>query len=303
MSKPRRTISFTISCYRSEHTIEQVINEIIDIVNASNLYDYEIICVNDCSPDNVIDVLKRLSKNNSHIKVIDMARNSGKHAGLLAAYHYVTGEYVVAVDDDGESPIQHLWELIDALDEGADVAIARYTKREVSGIKRLESSINDYIIRKLMQKPKGLVFSNFIARKRFVCDYLMQYCGPYPNLEGATLSITRNIVMIDMPERARISGKSGFTFIRGFNLFINGCTTYSYALFHFALILSIACIVLAFVHAIILILNEQSLYEAIILILFSFVFFFIYLLGEYVGRAYMNLNSIPQYVIRKTYNC
>ena len=299
----KRLISFTVPCYRSEHTVEQVVNEIREIVLSRQGFDYEIVCVNDCSPDNVIAVLRKIAEADDKVKVVDMARNSGKHAALLASYAFVTGDYVVAVDDDGESPIEYLWELVDALDDGADVAIARYTERHVSKLKQLESMVNDYIVRILLNKPKGVKFSNFVARKKFVCDYLREYSGPYPTLEGETLAITRNIAMVDMPAGTRISGSSGFTFIRGLKLFINGCTTYSVVPLRLPYYLSVVCLIASVVALIFGIATKGSLLPVLLLLLFSLLFFSVGMLGEYVGRLYMVANRVPQYVIRETINC
>ena len=100
MVKTKNLISFVIPCYRSQATIKKVIDEIIEVVAQRAEYDYEIICVNDGSPDNVYAVLKVLAESNSKIKVINFAKNMGKHAAVLAGYAYVTGEYVVNLDDD-----------------------------------------------------------------------------------------------------------------------------------------------------------------------------------------------------------
>ena len=77
-------ISFVIPCYGSENTIEAVIDEIIDIVSQKSEYDYEIIAVNDCSPDNVLDKLYYLSKNNKKVKVINFAKNMNRPGAVMA---------------------------------------------------------------------------------------------------------------------------------------------------------------------------------------------------------------------------
>ena len=106
-------LSFVIPCYRSELTIEKVIDEIIDTVSQRfDNYDYEIICVNDSSPDNVLSVLKRLAADNRKIKVIDFAKNMGKHAAVLAGFNYANGDYIVNVDDDFQCPVYELWRLL-----------------------------------------------------------------------------------------------------------------------------------------------------------------------------------------------
>ena len=90
-----KKISFVIPCYRSENTIEHVIDEIIDMMNIHPAYDYEIIAVNDRSPDNVICKLYELAKNNRRVKAIDLAKNMGKHAAMMAGYSKVTGDIIV----------------------------------------------------------------------------------------------------------------------------------------------------------------------------------------------------------------
>ena len=71
--------SFVIPCYRSEHTIESVINELIAEIKREKLEEYEIILVNDCSPDNVWSVITQLAKQYSFVHGIRLARNFGQH--------------------------------------------------------------------------------------------------------------------------------------------------------------------------------------------------------------------------------
>ena len=108
-------ISFIIPCYGSEFTVEKVIDEIIDKVAEKPEYSYEIITINDCSPDNVLNVLKRLAKENKNIKVIDFAKNMGKHSALMAGYKYCQGDIIVGVDDDYQCPVNRLWDLLEPL--------------------------------------------------------------------------------------------------------------------------------------------------------------------------------------------
>ena len=88
-------LSFVIPCYNSEKIVAGVIEEIIQKVAEKPEFDYEIIAVNDGSPDRVYDVLKALASHNKKIKVLDLARNRGKHSAVMAAYHYVNGDIVI----------------------------------------------------------------------------------------------------------------------------------------------------------------------------------------------------------------
>ena len=95
-------LSFVIPCYRSENTVGTVVQEIRDTVATRPGTDYEIVLVNDCSPDNVWQTIKSLAAADSHIKGICLAKNFGQHSALMAGYGQATGDYVVSLDDDGQ---------------------------------------------------------------------------------------------------------------------------------------------------------------------------------------------------------
>ena len=79
-------LSFVIPCYRSEHTIRKVVGEIAETVAERPQFAYEIILVNDCSPDQVYEEMKLLAEKNQRIKVVNLAKNMGKHPAVLAGY-------------------------------------------------------------------------------------------------------------------------------------------------------------------------------------------------------------------------
>ena len=110
-----KKLSFVIPCYRSEHSVGNVIKDIVDTVESDGRYDYEIICVNDCSPDGTWLVLKELAANNPRMKILDLSRNFGQHSALMAGFHYVTGDIIVCLDDDGQNPPGQMFKLIDKL--------------------------------------------------------------------------------------------------------------------------------------------------------------------------------------------
>ena len=136
--KQKRLVSFSIPCYRSENTIESVIDEIINMMSMRlDDFDYEIVATVDGSPDNVIYVLKNLARDNKRIKVINFSKNYGQASARMASLHYTKGDYVVCIDDDGQCPLDKLWELFEPLEKGFDVAIAVYPKKKQSTFKNL----------------------------------------------------------------------------------------------------------------------------------------------------------------------
>ena len=305
-------LTFVIPCYRSENTIEDVVREITAKLGEKPELDWEIIAVNDASPDRVLSVLEMLAATNHRLKVIDCAINRGKHAALMAGYVHATGDIVVGVDDDGQCPVDRLWDLLAPLEQGYDMAMARYGTRQQRGYKAIGSVVNDWMARLLIGKPNNLKFSNFTARKKWLCDELAKYTNPYPYLEGLTLRLTKNIATVPMDERPRTKGRSSYTFKKSLMLWLNGFTAFSVLPLRLASFAGLCFSAVGFLAALVVIVRKllnpgmsagYASIMATLLFIGGVILTSLGLLGEYVGRMYICLNKSPQYVVRRTINC
>ena len=308
-----KLLSFVIPCYRSEETIARVCAEIAQTVALRTEYDYEIIAVNDCSPDGVLEVLKGLAAADRHVRVVDLAKNFGKHSAMMAGFRYVRGEYVVNLDDDCQCPVEELWKLMDALTmEGYDCATAAYARKKEAAWKRLGSRLNVAMVDMLIQPPKGIELENFFVIRRWVCDEILRYPNPYPYISGRLLRATHRIAMIPMEERDRGDGKpTGFTFKKSFSLFTNGLTAFSVRPLRLATLLGVVFALLGFLYGLFIIIRKLAHPEIMMgysslmaaqLFSSGIVMLLLGVIGEYVGRIYISLNRAPQYVIRETIN-
>ena len=170
-----KKISFVIPCYRSVKTIEAVVEEIVKTVKEKPEYDYEIVAVNDYSPDNTWDVLVKLAETDKKIKAVNLAKNMNRPGAVMAGLNQATGDYIIMMDDDGQCPMDQLWNLIKPLEEGHDVSMAKYTAYKQSAFKSFGTIINRKMTEYIMDKPKELDFTNFIAMKQFICDEIRKY--------------------------------------------------------------------------------------------------------------------------------
>ena len=137
-------LSFIIPCYKSEYTITAVINEIREKVKSMADYDYEIVAVDDCSPDNVFNILSGIAKVDARCKVISFAKNFGQHSAMMAGLKYATGDIMVFLDDDGQCPVSEIDQLLHPLFSGeADVSIAAYGIKKQSMLKNFGSFIHE----------------------------------------------------------------------------------------------------------------------------------------------------------------
>ena len=218
-------ISFVIPCYGSEKTIEKVIDGIESTVGDKN--PFEIICVNDCSPDGVYSVLEKLAKKDKNLKVVNLARNFGQHNALMAGFRQVAGDVVVCLDDDGQTDPKDCYKLIDALDESADIVYAKYPAKKENPFRLFGSWTATKMGQWLCSIPKGVVLNSYYACKRFVVDEMIRYENAYPYLAGLQVRATRKLKNVDIEHHERTSGRSGYTLKKLLNLWLNGFTAFS----------------------------------------------------------------------------
>lgn len=306
-------ISFVIPCYRSEQTIEKVIDEIHAIMKQDTSYDYEIICTNDCSPDNVYSVLERLALSDKRIKVINFAKNMGKHAAVLAGYAVASGEYIVNLDDDYQSPTYELWNFLEKIKaDECDVAMAKYHEKKESGFKVFGSNINFLMTNMMLDKPKDVRYENFSVMKGFVAKEMIKYQSPYPYLEGLLFRVTSRVMKVEVEQRERGDDlPTGFTFKKSLSLWLNGLTAFSVKPLRLASIMGVIFSFIGFIWGVATVIRRLTgaIYvdgygslAAILLFATGMIMLMLGLIGEYIGRIYICINASPQYVIKNTIN-
>ncbi len=308
-----KTLSFVIPCYRSEETIEKVVDEIIEVVSQRRDYDYEVIAVNDSSPDNVYDKLKKLSSINKRIKVVNFAKNVGKHSAVLAGYSLAEGDYIVNLDDDFQSPTYELWRLLEPLENDlCDIATAKYHVKKEAFFKRFGSNVNLFMTDYLFDKPKGVRLENFTIMKRFVAKEMVKYRNPYPYLEGLVYLVTKRVAVVEMNQRDRgDDNSSGFTLKKSLRLFINGFTAFSVKPLRLASLVGCVFSLIGFVYGVVIVFKKiltpdipvgYSSLMVVLLITSGLIMLMLGVMGEYIGRIYICINTPPQYVIKETIN-
>lgn len=302
-------ISVIIPCYNSNDTIINVCDELIEQLSKREK-TYEIILVNDASPVSMDEVLLKLAENKD-IKVINFAINKGKHAALMAGFRWSKGEIIICVDDDSQCPVENLWQLIQPLYNGADIAMASYGVKEQSRFKNLGSNINDWMMTTMLGKPKDFKFSNFAAIQRYIITEIIKYENQYTYVNGLLLRTTNNMVNVDMKERARMAGVSGYTFKKSFKLWLDGYTAFSIYPLQIAGKMGVMFALMGFIFMSIIIIKKlinpfmvdgYASIISVIIMLSGVTLMILGILGEYIGRIYMCINRAPQYVIKNTLN-
>jgi len=301
--------SFVIPCYRSEKTIATVVAEIkSEMASKRPNDDFEIVLVNDCSPDGVWSVIENLAKNEPNIIGINLAKNFGQHSALLAGYGKCTGDYVVSLDDDGQAPLDSLNDLISKLEEDYDVVYAYYHEIKQNLFRRFGSWMAGLMGKIMLNPPKDMKGSSFYIARGFVIREMCKYKNAFPYLMGLVLRTTRKIAWIETQHRSRLEGKSGYSFWGLLKLWLNGFTAFSVKPLEFSTLLGVFFALLGFGFSIFVIvrrilgittLEGWSTIIALILIIGGLILMMLGLIGEYIGRIYICINESPQYVIKE----
>lgn len=305
----KKKVSFVIPCYRSEKTVGAVVAEITDTMNTLPAYTFEIVLVNDSSPDYTMNTIRDLCKQYPFITGIDLAKNFGQHAALMAGMRATDGDIVVCLDDDGQTPANEVGKLLDKIEEGFDVCYAHYGKKRHNGFRNMGSKVNEMMTRIMLDKPKELYVSSYFAAKRFVVDDMLRYEQPYSYVIGLVLRATKNITNVEVTHRAREVGKSGYTLRKLLSLWFNGFTAFSVKPLRIATIIGTICACGGFLYGIYTIVKKiilgsdvQAGFSALMSVLVfigGMLMLMLGMIGEYVGRMYLCMNNSPQYVVRE----
>lgn len=302
-------ISFVIPCYCSEKTITGVVERIEHVMEQLEGNTFEVILVNDCSRDGTWQVIQGLAKEKKAVVAINLAKNVGQHGALLAGLNHISGELAVTLDDDGQTPIENLPQMLAKLQEGYDVVSAKYvTRHQPSAFRRIGSILNKKMSRWLIERPEGVSVSVFLVMRQYIVNEMIRYKEPYPYIAGLVLRATQNVGNVEMEQAAREVGHSGYTLKKLLNLWVNGFTSFSIKPLRLATFSGMVLAILGFLYAIVIIAQKIFLIHvqagwsslaSLILLVGGLILMVLGIMGEYLGRIYLCINHTPQYVVRE----
>ncbi|MBQ6153673.1 MAG: glycosyltransferase family 2 protein [Ruminococcus sp.] len=305
------TVSIAIPCYKSSDTIEKVVSEIIRAFEEQEKYDYQIILVNDYPADQTFSIIKRLCQNDRKIIGLNLSKNFGQTSAKMAAIPYAKGDVLVFMDDDGQHPVEGIFALADKILEGYDIVYAYFKNKKHSLFKRITSRIHSKLCEINGIKKKGIHISSFFAVSKFAIDTFREYDSPFPSMGAYLNSVSDKATEIEMPHKERAGGKSGYTFKKLWNLWLNSYTNFSITPLRFIMaggcIISLIGFVMGLVKFIIKLITPQlyigySTETVLLLLIGGLILLAVGFVGEYIGRIYMTISHMKPYKIREAVN-
>ncbi len=299
-------VSIVIPCYNSEKTIERVVDLCMEEFDRLSGYECEMVLVNDYSKDKTFEAICRCTKKYKNVTGINLAKNFGQHAAIMAGLRYARGEYVVAMDDDLQNHPSQIKEFLKKTEEGYDVVFGVFKERHFSAGKNITGAISRYLLFRLIDRPKDIQMGSFWLARRYVVEKALEYEGNGAFVQLLFFRTTHNIANIEIEHFDRQEGSSNYTFKKGLKHFMS-MINYSEVPLRLASYLGVLFACIGFVAAVVVLIMKlinpamQAGWPSLmctLLILFGITFIILGILGEYIGRILSAQNKSPQYVIR-----
>lgn len=220
-------ISIVIPVYNSSASLDDLAARLHTVLTKMNC-DYEIVLVDDCSPDQSWHILRDLKKKyGKTLKIAKLLVNSGQHNAILCGLYLSTGTIIITMDDDLQNPPEEIPRLVEAIDRGFDLVIGAYDSKKHSSIRRTSGGLVDWTLRKIFGLPKEFQLTSFRATTRVVVNNVCQMGGVFPYITAMMLCNASRYTNVLVRHDPRPFGKSNYTLKRSFRLAANLIFSYS----------------------------------------------------------------------------
>lgn len=304
-----KKLSFVIPCYYSEKTISKVVEDIF-IAFPPKEYQIEVVLVNDGSKDNTFSVISHLADEHKQVTAVNLAKNFGQDAALMAGYSMCSGDYIISLDDDGQNPPIEAHKLLTKIDEGFDAVFGKYHVKKHSRFKNWGSRLNDKMATSLLGKPKDLTLCSYYVMNKFIMHEMLRYESAFPYIWGLILRSTDSIANVYIDHREREIGETTFTLWKLITLWMNGFTSFSIKPLRLSTFFGGFFAFMGFIAALVVVIRQFISPEStigwpslmcVLLVMGGLIMMILGLLGEYIGRIFISMNKSPQFVIREVH--
>ena len=311
-------LSIIVPCYNESEVVEKFFSAMVGnngILNNLGL-NCELVFINDGSKDNTLELLKAQkeiysNKSNLDIKIVNLSRNFGKEAAMSAGFSVASGEAIVPMDADLQDPPELIAKFVELWRQGYDVVLAkRNDRQEDSFAKRFSSSL----FYKLNNKISDVKLPDNVGDFRLFTRKVLNAINSLPEnqrfMKGIFAWVGFRSITVEYKRPQRIAGSSKFNGWKLWNFALQGITSFGTLPLRIWTYIGFIVSFLAFIYASFLILRTLIMgidlpgyasLVVIILFLGGLQLMGVGILGEYVGRIYMESKRRPPFIIDEIY--
>lgn len=308
----KRLVSLVCPFHDEEMGIDAFYEAVIGEISRLEAFDFEVLCVDDGSKDSTLEQLIALSQKDARFQVFELSRNFGKEAALTAGLDHARGDLIIPLDSDLQDPVSLIGQLLRAWEEsGADVVLAKRVNRQSDSLsKRLSAAAfyDTYNFLASIKIPTNVGDCRLMTR--IVVDALKLLPEKQRFMKGLFAWVGFKTVTIDYVRQPRSAGLSKFSGWKLWNFALEGITSFSSLPLRVWTYMGMTGALITVIYALFIVVRTliygvdlpgyASLFVAV-LFLGSIQLIGIGVLGEYIGRTYMESKRRPTYLIRKTY--
>ena len=307
----KKKISILVPCYNEEKSLPLLYEALEKVAKENALYEWEFLFINDGSRDNTLEVLEQLRAKDERCCYVDLSRNYGKEAAMLAGFDYVTGDCMVIMDADLQHPPYVIPQMIAKWEEGYDDVYAQRKTRGKESWLRKRLSLAYY--RLLTKSSRIDVLPNvgafrLLDRQCIEALRTLREQGRYT--KGMYCYIGFRKTAVEFETQERVAGESSMKYSNLIALAVEGIMSYTTAPLRFASIMGAIISLIAFVYAMCILVKTLIWGDpvagyptliVVILFLGGVQLLSLGIIGEYLGRVYNESKNRPVYFAR-TYN-
>ncbi|MDQ7059606.1 MAG: glycosyltransferase family 2 protein [Sulfurimonas sp.] len=303
-------ISIVCPCYNEEEVINHFLKSITKILQTSKK-TYEIIFIDDGSTDNTLEVLIESKKNYEHIKILKLSRNFGKEIALTAGIDASIGETVVPIDVDLQDPPEIILDFIKKYKEGYHVVVGKRVDRTSDTFAKKFSAEAFY---KFHNKISDINIPNNVGDYRLMSRKVVDEIKKLPEsqrfMKGIFAWIGFKTATVEYKREVRVAGKTSFNGWKLWNFAIDGITSFSTVPLRIWLYIGVVISALSFIYGSVIIVKTlifgvdiagYASMLTVVLFLGGVQLMGIGILGEYIGRIYIESKNRPIYIIENEY--
>lgn len=301
-----KKISVILPCYNSESFLDELCSRLKEAIKSAG-FEYEILLINDHSPQNDWECICRIAKNDFNVKGISFAKNKGQHTAIYAGIEFACGDYICVMDADLQDPPEEIPNLIEELErKKTEIVFARRKNRKDSWLNRLTSSVFYKSLSYFTGEKLDPNVANYCMFTKKTQISLLKIKEIRKFLPVMLRWTGLRFTYLNFEHRERAEGKSNYNFYSRLKLAIDILTYYSNRplnmLIKLGALLAFASSLLALYIVVRTILEPATVPGwASIFTLVSFLggcnIAFLGFLGLYVGNIFDEVKNRPQYIV------
>jgi undecaprenyl-phosphate 4-deoxy-4-formamido-L-arabinose transferase len=307
IATPSGIVSIVVPVYNEAANLHGLWERLAPVLNALGRRS-EVIFVDDGSSDNSLKILRDLAAGDGRVRVVELARNFGQHSAILAGFRETTGDIVVTLDADLQNPPEEIPRLLEKIDEGNDVVGGWREERQDEAFRKYASRMHNRLTSVIVGVPMHDYGCMLRAYRRHIVETIVECDEKAAFVPALANSFAKRVAEIRVGHAERAAGRSKYNLYRLATLSLNLITGFSLLPIQLLSLAGIGIFALdaffgLFLFAHRLIYGSQQ--EGALWVLFAVLFFFVGfvflalgLIGEYVGRIYLEVRRRPTYVVR-----